>query len=60
MRLWSLGFLAIAVLAAFVGFWDDREGLNAARVLLGVALLVFAISLFSGRGDENRDGHHDH
>jgi hypothetical protein len=29
-------------------------------VLLGVALVVFAISLFSGRHDQDRDRHHHH
>jgi uncharacterized membrane protein YtjA (UPF0391 family) len=60
MRLWSISFLAIALLATFVGFWDDREGLTVARVLLGVGLLLFAISLLTDRSHRDHHGHHDH
>lgn len=63
MRLWSLILLAIAALAAvagFGGFRDDHHGLMIARVLFGVVLLLFAISLLSDRHDHHHDGPHDH
>lgn len=58
MRFWSLGFLAIAVLAAVLIFREDGEAIILARVLFGVALLLFVISLFSNHRDHGRGGHH--
>jgi uncharacterized membrane protein YtjA (UPF0391 family) len=63
MRLWSLVLLAIAALAAiagFGGFRDDNHGIMIARVLLGVVLLLFAISLLSDRRDLRHDERQDH
>lgn len=63
MRLWSLVLLAIAALAAVAGFGDfghDNNGVMVARVLFGVVLLLFAITLLADRSDPDRRGrHHD-
>ena len=59
MRLWSLVLLAITALAAvagFGGFRDNHDGVMVARVLFGIVLLLFAISLLSGRHDPH---HHE-
>jgi uncharacterized membrane protein YtjA (UPF0391 family) len=53
MRYWSLGFLAIALLAAIVALRDDTEALTVARVVFGVALLLFAVVLLVRRLDRD-------
>jgi len=63
MRVWSLVLLAIAALAAvagFGGFRNDTDGVMVARVLFGVVLLLFAISLLTNRHDPHPDKRHDH
>ncbi len=63
MRVWSLTLLAIAALAAvagFGGFGDHNDGVIVARVLFGVVLLLFAISLLTDRHDPHHDERHDH
>lgn len=59
MRLWTLGFLAIALLAAVAGFSHGSEGLNFARALFGVALLLFVLSLLCGRREQDHDERRD-
>lgn len=50
MLRWSLLFLLVALIAGFFGFWGV-EGLAMwfARVLFGVFLILFVISLVLGR-----------
>ena len=50
MLSWSIFFLIIAVVAAFLGF-SSLAGAAAgiAKVLFGVFLVLFLISLFVGR-----------
>lgn len=57
MRFWSLGFFAIAVIAVVVSFSGDGDAVTLARVLFGVALVLFAVLVIARRND--RDGHHD-
>lgn len=53
MRYWSLGFLAIALLATVVALRDDTEALTLARVVFGIALLLFAVVLIVRRLDRD-------
>lgn len=50
MLRWSLAFLLIALIAGFLGFFGV-EGLAMwfARVLFGIFLILFVISLIFGR-----------
>lgn len=58
MRLWSMIFLAIAVLAAVISFRDDGEGITIARALFGMTLVLFtALLLISHRNDDGRPDH---
>lgn len=60
MGFWSLVFFAIAVIAALVSFSNDGDAVTIARVLFGVALMLFAILVIAKRNDrDDRDGHHD-
>lgn len=59
MRYWSLGFFAIAVLAAVVGFNDRIEPLTVARTLFGITLLLFCVMLLIKVWDRDQDGHSD-
>ena len=62
MRMWSLVLLAITALAAiagFGGFREDNDGIMVARVLFGIVLLLFAISLLSDQGEQKHDERHD-
>lgn len=53
MRYWSLGFLAIALLAGVIALRDDTAALTVARVVFGIALLLFAIVIvYVGRRSE--------
>ena len=46
---------AVLVLAAVVGFSHGNEGLNFARALFGVALLLVVLSLLCGRREQDHD-----
>lgn len=49
---WGLAFLVIAILAAALGFGGLLVGtaLFAAKVIFVVALILWIVSLFAGRG----------
>ena len=53
MRYWSLGFLAIALVAAVIALRDDTEALTVARAVFGIALLLFAVVLIARRLDRD-------
>jgi uncharacterized membrane protein YtjA (UPF0391 family) len=55
-----LAIAALAAVAGFGGFGDHNDGVIVARVLFGVVLLLFAISLLTDRHDPHHDERHDH
>lgn len=52
---WGLAFLVIALVAAALGFGGILVGtaLTAAKIIFVVALVLWIISFFSGRGPRN-------
>lgn len=50
MLSWSLFFLVVALVAAFLGFFSIAgAAAGIAKLLFGVFLVLFLISLFMGR-----------
>jgi len=52
MLSWGLAFLLIAIVAAFLGFGGLLVGtaMAAAKIIFVVALIIWIISFFTGRG----------
>lgn len=52
MLSWGLAFLVIALIAAVLGFGGLLVGtaMAAAKIIFLVALVIWVISLFTGRG----------
>lgn len=55
MLSWGLAFLVIALIAAVLGFGGLLVGtaMAAAKIIFFVAIVVWIISLFTGRGPRN-------
>ena len=63
VKLWTLGFFTIAVLSALIAFGacrGDHESIHIARAVFGVVLLLFVLSLLTGRRHHDNDRHHGH